>query len=161
MSSSGDLTEGEPIVALQAPFKETEYQAHFNDTTQYEVRHCWKKLPKIGHHSHLEMRAGNQVVTVGMVNWKNPKTGEFSGIALILIGKKRLISPQSTDYYVSISYWPNPLKGKSGKEIKAALSEASKKCSDDYDSLKNNCQKFARIVMTELGARHTPIPFHF
>ncbi|MEC5386834.1 hypothetical protein VVD49_13950 [Uliginosibacterium sp. H3] len=57
-------------------------------------------------------------------------------------------------YKDSTTYAPNPVTVTPQKFLEAFLA-TRRKCGPDYKLLHNNCQKFARLFMEELGAKHT------
>lgn len=57
-------------------------------------------------------------------------------------------------YKTSSTYTPNPVNVSPQKFLEAFVA-TRRKCGPDYKLLHNNCQKFARLFMTELGATHS------
>jgi hypothetical protein len=57
-------------------------------------------------------------------------------------------------YKVSTTYTPNPVPITAQRLLEAFVA-TRRKCGPDYKLLHNNCQKFARLFMEELGASHS------
>lgn len=69
-------------------------------------------------------------------------------------GDKVYFSDDSPKYYKdSTTYDPNPVTVTPQVFLNAFLA-VRRKCGPDYKLLHNNCQKFARLLMEELGSTH-------
>ncbi|MEN8150293.1 MAG: hypothetical protein ABFS86_10745 [Planctomycetota bacterium] len=122
-----------------------------------KVHHVWKPNGKLwglttSHHSHIQVNDGNDkpYFHIGMFN--------SDGKATVMLRPGKVTS-SSYKYKDSTSYKPNPIET-TGEDISMAFDFAMEMCAGDYGLLKNNCQKFARIMMTQLGAKHHRSVFH-
>lgn len=115
--------------------------------TQVRVSHRYRHFtanPGLtdGHHSQLfvEDMAGEVLFNFGL--WSDD-------------GKVVFGSDASEQYYkVSTTYTPNPVPVTPQKLLEAFLA-TRRKAGPDYKLLHNNCQKFGRLFMEELGATHS------
>jgi hypothetical protein len=108
--------------------------------TEFVVSHIRKG--KVAHHSHIRIRTilDKPVLNIGLFNAK----GNAS-----IVGREI----ERMGYSLSLSYEPNPITiSKSG--IISAFSRAVSECGGKYGLYSNNCQKFGRTFMTELGVTH-------
>ena len=110
------------------------------DPADYIVTHIRKG--KIAHHSHILIRtaANRPVFNIGLFY--------VDGEATIVCRME-----ERHGYEASNSYSPNPLKVSKAK-LKQAFDSAVSECGGRYHIYSNNCQKFARILMTQLGSSH-------
>lgn len=110
------------------------------DPGDYIVTHTRKG--KIAHHSHIRIRTARNepVFNIGLFY--------VDGEATIMCRMD-----ERHGYRASDSYAPNPLKVSNAK-LKQAYDFAVGECGGKYHIYSNNCQKFARILMTQLGAIH-------
>ena len=125
----------------------------------YQVVHKWRKVAPgaLAHHSHIFVydQHGAHVVQFGVFRNRAGQTvfgwdgGNHGPIA----------DDGGVPYHVSSSYRPNPLQA-TGQDIAAAFVKTQDECGPEYSTLHNNCQKFARLFMTKLGARHHRSLFH-
>jgi len=123
--------------------------------TQYRVYHKWRKVGQVAkkgmpHHSQVFIcdTSGNELANFGLF-------GDSAGSVVYANEQHDPNNPYNT----STSYSPNPITV-TGAQIDNALTSASLKCGPDYKLLHNNCQKFARLFMTALGAKHDRELFH-
>jgi hypothetical protein len=131
----------------------------FVQNVQYRVCHKWKANARIlaftVHHSAIQIddMGNNCICTLEVVN-----SSTHPGDAMVILTK----NPKSAaDGYVpSKSYKPNPVVV-TGADIANAYTASRDQMALDYDIFANNCQKYARLFMTELGAKHYRRLFHF
>jgi len=131
---------------------------------QLYVTHMWTggggllaKLGLEGHHSLVTVsRQGysGAIVPVFYIDLIISANQNRAKIRVVKAADRSL-----SGYRVSTSYSPNPVV-KSGTEVLAAFDYAIDKTAERYNVLTNNCQKFARIFMTQLGAKHKRKLFH-
>lgn len=70
-------------------------------------------------------------------------------------GKVVFGQDERQDFYKeSTTYKPNPVTVTPQRFLEAFLA-TRRKCGPDYKLLHNNCQKFGRLFMEELGAKHS------
>jgi len=153
-------TQGDPLALGRK--KITDFPLHL--WNRLNVTHMWKHNPggMLGgriksHHSLIMVSrpgfSGNPTPVFYIDLVLTPKTGR----AWVRVFKA---SERGIDgYTASTSYSPNPVV-KSGNELLAAYDHAVGSMAERYDTLTNNCQKFARIFMTRLGAKHNRHFFH-
>ena len=129
--------------------------AGLDAATQYKVYHKWRKVGNVAkkgmpHHSQIFICdvADNAISNFGLFGDDDGK---------VVYGDET--EDPNNPYHVSTSYKPNPITVY-GLQIEQALTRASLKCGPDYKLLHNNCQKFARLFMIELGASHSRELFH-
>ena len=129
--------------------------AGIDQHTQYKVCHKWRKVGSVAkkgmpHHSQIFIynMADNEIRNLGLFSDEN---------GMVEYGKD--VNDPLNPYHVSSSYEPNPCVV-TGLEIEQAISSASLECGPNYKLLHNNCQKFARLLMTQLGASHSRELFH-
>lgn len=122
---------------------------------QYRVYHCWRKVGNVAkrgmpHHSQVFITDLNDqhVGNIGLF-------GDDDGMVVYVDDQNDPVNP----YHVSTSYKPNPVTA-TGAEIEQAYIDTTRKCGPQYKLLHNNCQKFARLLMTALGASHNRELFH-
>jgi hypothetical protein len=113
--------------------------------TQYQIYHVWKGKP---HHSHIRLREFNGAprINFGLFN----SDGDATIVCKVVEGN---------GYNVSASYRANPVLA-TGAQIAAAYTSAINACGGKYSLFGNNCQKFARLFMTNLGSVHRRQLFH-
>jgi len=132
--------------------------------SQLYVTHMWKYIPGGGlggliknHHSLIMVsRPGysGKIIPIFYIDLVQGTTKK-SVVRVVNAAKKEVHG-----YTASSTYSPNPIV-KSGIEVLAAYDYAVDKMAERYNILTNNCQKFGRIFMTQLGAVHTRNHFHF
>ena len=119
------------------------------------VYHIWKsnapgKLINT-HHSHIRIELHGFYCHLGLF-------AVDRGDAMVIVSDNiEHINP--VKYKTSTSYKPNPLLV-NGEEIYSAFRETLKSIAEEYGLLLNNCQKFGRIFMTNLGSEHNRKYFH-
>lgn len=129
--------------------------AGLDDGTNYKVYHKWRKVGSVAqrgmpHHSQIFVTDVNDadILNFGLF-------GTEDGTVVFASDDENAANP----YHTSTSYRPNPVTA-TGQAIEQAFIRASRKCGPEYKLLHNNCQKFARLLMTELGASHDRELFH-
>jgi hypothetical protein len=123
--------------------------------TQYRVYHKWRKVGSVAkrgmpHHSQIFITT---LPDVDVVNF-----GLFADDDGNVVFESEDNDPVNP-FHTSSSYNPNP-KTATGLQIIQAVNATSIKCGPKYALLQNNCQKFARLLMTALGASHSRELFH-
>ncbi|MCD9087846.1 hypothetical protein [Stenotrophomonas sp. SY1] len=129
--------------------------AAMNSGNPVQVHHMWRKLSRDGgfltpHHSQLFVTNLNGVILFNFGLWSDED------------GKVVFAEEQEKNirhYTLSDTYSPNPVRVTPGQLMLAFLA-TKVKCGPDYKQLHNNCQKFGRLFMTELGAKHSRSLFH-
>ena len=132
---------------------------------QLHITHMWKYNPGgmfggliKSHHSLVKVSrqgfSGN-LVPVFYIDLVHTSSSMTAWIRVYKASEKEL-----NGYTQSSSYSPNPIV-KTGTELLTAYDHAVAMMAKDYDTLTNNCQKFARIFMTQLGSKHRRNFFHF
>lgn len=124
-------------------------------TTQYKVVHKWRKVGSVAqrgmpHHSQVFVTTLTDVEVLNFGLF-----GDQNGQVVFVDDTDDPVNP----YHESSSYRPNPVTA-TGQVIEQAYIAVRRKCGPDYKLLHNNCQKFARLLMTELGASHHRELFH-
>lgn len=123
---------------------------------QYEIVHAYKSLGTFGgHHSQLFVKMAGAAVYLFNFGLYCDPGGQ---VEFICYGVNS--SPDSLGYKVSSTYSPNPVKGVTGIRIFNSFVAVEQLCAVQYDCLENNCQKFARLFMEDLGATHKRSWFH-
>lgn len=127
-----------------------------NESKTYQVFHKWRKVgsasaPGAVHHSQIFVVDPDR-------DFEVQNFGLFSNSEGNVVFEKDN-GFDTPEYHVSASYKPNPVQA-TGKEIVSALANCSARCGPKYKLLHNNCQKYARLVMTTLGAKHHRDPLH-
>ena len=123
--------------------------AGLDQNTQYRVYHMWRKVGSVAkrgmpHHSQLFVTDLND-------NWLR-SIGLFANDQGIVVYEEEWNDPVNP-YNLSTSYRPNPCVA-TGNQIEQAIHDTMLKCGPEYKLLQNNCQKFARLLMTALGSSH-------
>lgn len=115
------------------------------DGANYRIYHVWKGRP---HHSHIRLREHDDRprMNFGLFN--------SDGVATLIW---KIV--EQNGYHISASYKANPVVA-SKAQIVAAYNSAISSCGGKYNLLNNNCQKFARLFMTNLGSVHQRQLFH-
>jgi hypothetical protein len=160
-SKQDSNTDGNPLALGRK--KITGFPLHL--WNQLHVTHMWKYNPGgmfggliKSHHSLVKVSrqgfSGNIVPVFYIDLVPSPSTGR-AWIRVYKASEKEL-----NGYTQSSSYTPNPIV-KNGNELLAAYDHAVNMMAKEYDTLTNNCQKFARIFMTQLGSKHKRNFFHF
>lgn len=121
----------------------------------YKVCHKWRKVGDdyvkgTPHHSQIFVTDLNDKVLFNFGLFSNS-----SGKVIFDDDKDRPTNP----YKPSSSYSPNPLTV-SQTALANAFTSVRAKCGADYKLLHNNCQKFGRLLMQALGAKHNRHLFH-
>lgn len=114
---------------------------------QVKIRHRYRHFKKNAgktdvHHSQIfvEDMAGNGLFNFGL--WSDD-------------GKVVFDQDERTDVYKdSTTYTPNPV-AVTPQVFLAAFLATRRNCGPEYKLLHNNCQKFGRLLMEELGAKHS------
>ncbi len=112
----------------------------------YQVVHI-SKSNGLTHHSQIEIRdaGGNRLFDFGL---------------FVAGGNAVIVHDDGPGgYQDSTTYKPNPVTVTQYDIYKAYLA-AIDACGGKYGLLHNNCQKFARLFMTELGVKHYRKFFH-
>lgn len=115
-----------------------------DDNGVYPVVHMFRQVG-IAHHSHiviLSRDARSALFNFGLFDDK--------GSAWI---RSRPGLDENWAKEVSGTYEPNPIAA-TKPQILAAFDVATQACGGKYSMLLNNCQKFARVFFTALGASH-------
>jgi hypothetical protein len=125
-------------------------------TTQYKVIHKWRKVGSVAkrgmpHHS--------QVFVTTMADVEILNFGLFGDEDGDVVFGDDTDDPVNNPYHASSSYRPNPIVA-TGHDIEQAYIKVRRQCGPEYKLLHNNCQKFARLLMTALGASHHRELFH-
>lgn len=121
----------------------------------YKVAHKWRKVGAdyvkgTPHHSQIFVLDMNDNLLFNF--------GLFSdsvGKVIFTDDHDRPTNP----YKTSSSYSPNPLTV-SQTALATAFNKVRAQCGADYKLLHNNCQKFGRLLMQALGAKHNRHLFH-
>lgn len=129
--------------------------AGLDQNTQYRVYHMWRKVGSVAkrgmpHHSQIFITDLND-------NWLR-SLGLFANAQGMVVYEEEWNDPNNP-YNLSTSYKPNPCVV-TGQQIDQAVQDATLKCGPEYKLLHNNCQKFARLLMTALEASHNRELFH-
>ena len=154
-------TEGDPLALGRR--KITAFPMHI--WNQLYVTHMWKYNPGgmfggliKSHHSMVMVSRqgfGGNIIPVFHIDLVHTKNTNRAWVRVFKASQHPI-----NGYSVSSSYSPNPIV-KSGNEILAAYDHAVDMMAKQYDTLTNNCQKFARLFLTQLGAKHHRKLFHF
>ncbi|WP_172319071.1 hypothetical protein [Paraburkholderia solitsugae] len=128
-------------------------QALVNANMPCNVHHMWRKVAAgaITHHSQIFVsNRGNGFLVLNFGLWMGDNdTVEFA-----------TDEAKNIKWYTqSDTYRPNPVSV-TALALQQAFLNTRQKCGPDYKLLHNNCQKFARLFMTELGASHNRSLFH-
>ncbi|MBK8101099.1 MAG: hypothetical protein IPK26_28780 [Planctomycetes bacterium] len=122
----------------------------------YLVYHGWRKVGSVAkrgmpHHSQLfvQTEGGDWVLSFGLF-------GNDDGEIVI---ESEWDDNAANPYVWSKSYKPNPVTV-TGAALEQAYIKVTRMCGPEYKLLHNNCQKFARLMMIELGAGHDRHLFH-
>lgn len=160
-SQQDSNTEGKPLAAGRRTI--TKFPLHL--WSDLSVTHMWKHNPGgmfggliKSHHSMICVSRRGFNGNLLPVFYIDLVLTRQTGRAWVRV--KRASQGAPNGYTTSQSYTPNPVV-KSGNEILAAYDHAVDMMAEQYDTLTNNCQKFARIFMTQLGARHNRRFVHF
>jgi hypothetical protein len=103
------------------------------------------------HHSQIFVATGADVVVLNF--------GLFSNNGQVVFDVDGPELP-TNPYHVSTSYRPNPVVNVTKETLLWAYLHTCQQCGPEYKLLHNNCQKFGRILMTNLGASHHRELFH-
>lgn len=122
----------------------------------YKVYHKWRKVSRVAqkgmpHHSQIFVATGADVVVLNF--------GLFSNNGQVVFDVDGPELP-TNPYHVSTSYRPNPVVNVTKETLLWAYLHTCQQCGPEYKLLHNNCQKFGRILMTNLGASHHRELFH-
>lgn len=122
----------------------------------YKVHHFWRKVGSVAkrgmpHHSQIFVATdtGEWILSFGLF-------GDDDG--QVVFDSEWDDNP-TNPYVLSSSYTPNPVTV-TGAVLEQAFINCTRMCGPEYKLLHNNCQKFARLVMIELGAGHNRHLFH-
>ncbi|HEY2022136.1 hypothetical protein [Paraburkholderia sp.] len=128
-------------------------QALVNDGISCNVHHMWRKVSAgaIPHHSQIFVsNRANGILVLNFGLWM----GENGTVEFATDEDKNV-----RWYTQSDTYSPNPV-AVMPRQLQKAFLSTRLMCGPDYKLLHNNCQKFARLFMTELGASHNRSLFH-
>lgn len=125
------------------------------DNTNYLVWHMWRKVGQVAqkgmpHHSQIYVtnNAGDEILNFGLF-------ADGGGDVVFVVDEWTDDNP----YNVSTSYKPNPVTV-TGLVLHQQFIASVTMCGPKYKLLHNNCQKFARHLMTSIGAKHHRHLFH-
>lgn len=160
-SKQDEFTDGNTFVMGRGKITDFPMQAW----NRLYVTHMWKHneggalggLLK-SHHSKLVVSRENfrgNTLPVFYIDLVHFKTNKEKAMIRVYKAADHTIA----GYTQSTSYSPNPII-KSGNEIVTAFNYTVGMMASRYDVLTNNCQKFGRIFMTQLGAKHQRQLFH-
>lgn len=128
--------------------------ALIHSNTPCNLHHMWRKLGRDAgilspHHSQLfvtDRRNGFILFNFGL--WCNDR------------GQVEFAMDERIQHYTqSKTYSPNPIPV-TPQQLMNAFVATRQQCGPEYKLLHNNCQKFGRLFMTNLGAKHTRSLFH-
>ena len=128
-------------------------QALVNAGTLCNVHHMWRKVTAgaITHHSQIFIsNRANGFLVLNFGLWMGANgTVEFA----------RDEDRKIRWYTQSDTYSPNPVPV-TPLQLQQAFINTQQMCGPEYKLLHNNCQKFARLFMTQIGASHNRSLFH-
>ncbi|MHB1736473.1 MAG: hypothetical protein ACYCQM_07880 [Acidithiobacillus sp.] len=121
--------------------------------TNIKVYHKWRGIALYHqvHHSQIFVKDSNDKDLLNFGLWSDDNGN------VVFVPDD---SESARWYKISNTYSPNPVILPSGVMLMTAFLNTVAKCGPNYAQLDNNCQKFGRLFMTELGASHKRSLFH-